>query len=134
MDNQAAFDKMIQHCFDQGVQSRTVRPNWGGHAICAYRGTEGRACAVGCLIPDSEYDPAFEGEPVDDINCAALKGLDIRMLSEVQSLHDCHLPETEQCQGEVVEFLEGAIGAARTYRLDDSLPRKLLCLLGGDVR
>lgn len=31
-------------------------------ASCVYRTEDGRKCAVGCLIPDTKYDPRFEGE------------------------------------------------------------------------
>lgn len=36
-------------------------------SMCAYRGTEGRACAVGCLIPDTAYDKCAEGAIVADV-------------------------------------------------------------------
>lgn len=31
------------------------------HGSCKYRTEDGRACAVGLLIPDEKYDPSFEG-------------------------------------------------------------------------
>jgi hypothetical protein len=34
---------------------------------CVYRDSEGRACAVGCLIPDDVYDPGAEGPTVANL-------------------------------------------------------------------
>lgn len=57
MDNQKAFDLMVNHLRRQGSQSM----NSSG---CAYRGTRGRMCAIGCLIPDNAYMQTMEGKTV----------------------------------------------------------------------
>ena len=36
----------------------------GNGGQCAYRSEDGDKCAVGCLIPDSDYREAFEGTTV----------------------------------------------------------------------
>ncbi len=65
--------------------------------VCAYRGTNGRSCAVGCLIADEHYSPALEnqnaGSPI--VQDALLKsGVDAYdsltrdMLMELQGMHD----------------------------------------------
>lgn len=38
-----------------------------GFGLCCYRDSGGLACAVGCLIPDEIYKPAFEENPVQDL-------------------------------------------------------------------
>ena len=55
MTGQEIFDTVLAHLRKQGRASRTIA---GG---CRYRGPDGTACAVGCLIPDELYDPMIEG-------------------------------------------------------------------------
>lgn len=62
MTKQDVFDIMVKHLREQGEQAQDTR--LGG---CAYATSDGLACAVGALIPDGYYDPAFEGEFADDI-------------------------------------------------------------------
>lgn len=64
MNPQEIFDKVATHLIAQGKQSL----DYDGRARgCAYRGDDGTMCAAGCLIPDDEYAPEFEGIPWDGI-------------------------------------------------------------------
>lgn len=54
---QEIFDIAANHLIAQG--GRSVMPNG---VQCAYRGTDSRMCAVGCLIPDDAYRADMEGE------------------------------------------------------------------------
>lgn len=71
---QEVFDYVATHMFTQN--ERSLLPN--GSVCCAYRGSNGRMCAVGCLITDDEYeaidllfrreseqDPAAERESIE---------------------------------------------------------------------
>jgi len=58
---QQIFDKVALHLITQGC------PAFGEEGECAYRGTNGTSCAVGCLIPDQAYDIHMEGRPVERI-------------------------------------------------------------------
>ena len=51
---QEVFDIVVNHLFTQG------RPAYDGVQGCMYRAPDGLRCAVGALIPDDLYDPAFE--------------------------------------------------------------------------
>lgn len=51
--NQIVYDKVCAHLAAQKTRSMTANG-------CAYRGTLGRSCAVGCLIPDEIYDPDMD--------------------------------------------------------------------------
>ena len=51
---QEIFDLVVEHLFTQG------RPAYDGNRGCMYRTHDGLRCAVGVLIPDDFYDPAFE--------------------------------------------------------------------------
>ena len=51
---QNTFDTVVRHLAQQGGPSR-------GFSKCLYRSSDGRKCAVGCLIPDSMYTPEMEG-------------------------------------------------------------------------
>jgi hypothetical protein len=54
MTDQEIFDKVITHLRKQGKASE----NGDG---CWYRTTDGKSCAVGCLIQDSDYNESMEG-------------------------------------------------------------------------
>jgi hypothetical protein len=53
-NKQRIFNKVAKHLLKQGVKCQTNR------GTCRYRGSEGKTCAIGCLIPDSLYDPQIE--------------------------------------------------------------------------
>lgn len=54
MTNQEIFDRVYVHLLTQNAKSEAS-------IGCAYRGDNGRKCAIGCLIPDEVYKPDFEG-------------------------------------------------------------------------
>lgn len=61
---QTVFNKVAKHLLTQNAKSnRTI----DGETTCAYRGSKGRACGVGCLITDKEYNKEWE--------CAAVQML-----------------------------------------------------------
>lgn len=77
---QEVFDYIVAHMFTQN--ERSLLPDGSG---CAYRGSDGRMCAVGCLITDDEYeaidllfrreseqDPAAEQESIEGTRWAAV--------------------------------------------------------------
>ena len=89
------FEKVKTHLLDQGQQS--IDKNGG----CAYRGAEGRKCAIGCLIADEFYSKDLEGTGSCDKGVKnAIKasiGREVTkteavMLSELQYMHDRQLP------------------------------------------
>lgn len=61
-----------------------------------YRGPEGLSCAVGCIIPPEEYDPAMENKDVHGLIEFNLLTKDrkaeftkhIRLLTAMQRIHD----------------------------------------------
>lgn len=59
---------------------------------CRYRGENNTACAAGCLIPDCDYDPKFEGKVVNHVTHAGdyfrSKGYNITLVGELQTIHD----------------------------------------------
>lgn len=58
MTPQEIFDTVSDHLFAQGAPSR--QENEEGGITCAYRGNDGRKCAIGVLIPDNIYDPVMD--------------------------------------------------------------------------
>ena len=80
---QETFDTVVAHLRRQGRQSRS---DFAGG--CAYRGDGGLKCAVGVLIPDERYTPAFEGE-------AAHESMQVGKLL-IELGHDCQLCEMLQ--------------------------------------
>lgn len=55
MTEQEIFDTVLTHLREQGEAATSAGDS------CRYRGANGTACAVGCLIPDELYDPLIEG-------------------------------------------------------------------------
>lgn len=65
LNRQEIFDKVVTHLFAQGVQSLNK------YNECQYRGQNGTSCAVGCLIPDEEYDARLEYRGVRSLGIMA---------------------------------------------------------------
>jgi hypothetical protein len=84
-----AFNKMKAHLLAQNEQSRRA-----GMGRCAYRGDNNTKCAVGCLIPDSEYQIDFEHLQTHDViaRCPSLWGIDTSLLMTMQRMHDATSP------------------------------------------
>jgi hypothetical protein len=56
VNDRETFDRVKAHLLKQDRKSFGDNPD-----VCAYRGSGGLRCAVGCLIPDDRYDPRMEG-------------------------------------------------------------------------
>lgn len=106
MNDQEAFTKMRDHLLEQKVRSgtRASRSTY----TCLYRGPNGLKCAVGCLIPDSEYLDKFEGKSASDLvelELPSLKDLDKDLLDRVQIMHDrCDSDWEEELRAIAKEF------------------------------
>jgi len=97
MNNQQAFDIMVQHLRKQGQKSRN-----NGFGTCLYRGPDGLKCAIGALIPDVVYRKEMEGQAIDRllINerdrfpqlCKLFEGVNELLLAEMQDIHDFNEP------------------------------------------
>jgi len=113
---QQVFNQVAAHLMKQ--MQPALRP---GNQPCAYRGREGRVCAVGCLIADDEYDSSMEGKscdvlwvdghPIDETHLALLGGL--------QSLHD-YTP--------VKDWSEDLKARAKVYEFNDYAARPRITL------
>ncbi len=85
------FDKVKAHLLAQNCRSRMP-----DDSMCAYRGVNGTACAVGCLIPDEKYSPMIEGRNVTQLIAAgmlpdvAVTKTALSMLKNLQFMHDHH--------------------------------------------
>lgn len=91
MTDQEFFNKVWERAKDPRVASGT-----GG--TCMYRAPDGLRCFVGECIPDAEYDPSIEKNTVSDLLFdgkipPTLNGVDVFLMSDCQSVHDCHLPQ-----------------------------------------
>ena len=95
-----AFNWVTDHLIKQDVQSKD---NTGG---CLYRGPDGTACAVGCLISDKDYVGSFETTCADDDHIIEavsssnpnwkITPTQHHMLLVLQYVHDNHTPYTWQ--------------------------------------
>lgn len=107
MTKQETFDIVAKHLLTQNA--RAV----GLSGACKYKAPDGKACAIGCLIPSDKYDPAFEGGALG--TRSALRelmsnlGHDLRLLYELQIVHD-------QCP--VEEWPNGLTRVAQLYDLE----------------
>ena len=91
---QVLFDKACAGVIDQGAQS--LMP--GDNSTCAYRGTDGKKCAVGHLLSDEQiamYGIKEMDNPekfVSPLLCelvpGVLTGIAVEFLSDLQDAHD----------------------------------------------
>lgn len=113
MDKQHVFNTAAKALLDQKVPSVKIvgeRPDTTSTS-CLYRGEGGAKCAIGHLIPDALYNPAFEGSavPMDGESGnprekALLDALfkigytkdDYGFLAELQNCHDSAVREESQ--------------------------------------
>lgn len=95
---QELFDKVSFHLLTQKrkSQKKDKYGAWG----CLYRGEKGTTCAIGCLIPDEEYDRKMEGTSVQGLfrQKIAPKSLKkyskyIYLAQELQDIHDANSVE-----------------------------------------
>jgi hypothetical protein len=97
-DKQMAFDTAARHLLTQNEKSMTPE---SAH-LCAYRGVNGRKCAIGALIPDNLYHAGLEGRSVVR-NASGLQALnpmlgrptddeDKAFLIYLQKVHDVWTP------------------------------------------
>lgn len=116
MNNQEIFDTVAHHLLTQGEQSL------GGTVDgCAYRGDDGRKCAVGCLIPDELYSPHMEGKTImgEEVytvlqELGLMDGNKGKLLGDLQFLHD----HDEQVP---YSWEEDLLSIARGYQLDPTV-------------
>lgn len=85
---QEIFNKVITHLRKQG------KPAAEG-PYCRYRTEDGLKCAVGCLLPDEEYDSKYEGHIVGGLitilpesKTRDLFKRNVDLLDDLQCLHD----------------------------------------------
>ena len=91
MNKHEIFAKVKAHLLKQGMRSMNAG------SFCAYRGAGGLSCAVGCLIPDAEYDPIIENLPANDFRVQERLPFEVteetgHLLCELQRVHDCSAP------------------------------------------
>jgi hypothetical protein len=91
LTKQEIFTKVYVALRERGFTRAVLEEN--NVTVCAYRGDVG-PCAVGILMTDEEYSPAFEGKKGRNLipHIAALEGYDTRegrmFVSQLQSAHD----------------------------------------------
>ena len=111
------FDKVKNHLLAQGKRSTKIDPTVE-ISPCAYRGTDGLKCAIGCLIPDKLYFASLEGNDVQQLayeHPEVFPNIEftpeiISMLYELQIIHDSEDPEIWEAalnQLELELFYEG---------------------------
>lgn len=91
---QEIYETVVTHLRKQGCKS--VRPADNLNYICMYRSPDGMKCAVGCLIPDTEYSDNMESKDVRDLlslyflSPERLKEFTTHklLLSALQDIHD----------------------------------------------
>ncbi len=101
--NQEAFNKAVIGVFKQGGASMNERK------VCAYRGPDGRKCAIGHLLADDQYDKRFEGQGIGEyrlfgsIARSGYASVSVDLLVALQKAHDssARIAKTDDA-----EFLE----------------------------
>lgn len=91
---QEAFDVAVAGLVGQGLSRSRLINKYGEDAGCGYRSQGGKKCALGHIIPDSEYKPEMEGFSAKGLHDACrmparLSGIHIDVLDDLQRCHDC---------------------------------------------
>jgi hypothetical protein len=127
---QTAYERIRAYFSKKGAEF-AMDPATGN---CRYRTSEGRKCAVGCLVPDSLYDYVHENVPADDMlhelcdmseeAFLMFEHVDEGFLVEAQTAHDYEaMGRTSELPGEyhdpsVAAFIEKLDVAARSAGLE----------------
>jgi hypothetical protein len=90
VSKQETFNQVWNHLKQQG------KPALDEKGDCCYRTEEGLMCAVGCLIPDSEYDPAWEGYNIYGLMWSGLENHCFGLLESLQLTHDDWQEESDE--------------------------------------
>jgi len=91
---QEVFDQVINHLRKQGGRSTFDEDEFVDtgeleYKGCAYRGSEGRKCAAGCLIGDDEYSVELEGQNWEYLSLKDIvPRTKMSLITELQYLHD----------------------------------------------
>ena len=127
VDRSDVFNYVIDHLRSQGGRSM-IDPKFTKNndvTFCAYRGidqsegTKETMCAVGALITDDEYDPAWEGSSIEDLFNFHNLPTDLytrlaahrEMLDDLQCFHDMQITYTEE--GVFTQYSEAIVAALR---------------------
>ena len=95
---QVFYDKTCAHLVTQGCRAYgkfTQTSSLGVQCAdygCMYRTPDGKSCAIGCHIPDSEYDEKMENKNISTLTATyptiAKLIPDLGLATELQSVHD----------------------------------------------
>jgi hypothetical protein len=122
MTKQEIFDKVATHLFTQGMRSIDSEER------CCYRGPNNTSCAIGCLIPDENYDKNMENECIVTLinnnkhnhsekwNFFAIWKDKKNLLQALQSVHDY----SNNWQS-TVKMRKALADLAEYYNLDSSI-------------
>lgn len=124
-NRQLAFDTACAALLKQGRQAMSE-----DGAGCVYRGPGGVKCAVGWLIPDEKYRPAWDagfgttpgspsrkgGEVRTALGIRGPESADAQFLTALQGVHD-----NADAPDFVEDFRERALRFAETWNLDASV-------------
>lgn len=92
LSRQQLFDFVVKSVLAQGKPSYNITAN--GDILCQYRCEDGRRCAAGHVIADSEYSADFEGQSIEHVlekiygpECH-VHAEKMRLLADLQEVHD----------------------------------------------
>lgn len=93
-NKQDVFDRCKAHLLKQNVRSQAKFDRFGDPTDCAYRGSNGRKCAIGIFIPDDYYTESCEGLTPENggldhaLEFDELLWEDCEFLVKLQLIHD----------------------------------------------
>lgn len=92
MTPQQIFDKVATHLFTQNAKALNEHDSV---IACVYRSTDGKSCAIGCLIDDETYEPGMENKSFDRLMGSRYKAVlppwfspNYQLLQALQRCHD----------------------------------------------
>ncbi len=114
---QRLFNTALEGVVRQGGLSLRAYLSFDGNTQnirCAYRGLDGRKCAVGHLIPDHLYRPYIEGTFPKNLEKYGLHEEDRNFLRQLQCAHDASLDSSNH----LMRFRDHMLHVACSYGLE----------------
>jgi len=108
--------------YTEDPERRAVIFREDGFPICQYRTGDGRKCAIGRLITDEKYNPAFEnsclcmiGKPTTEqkmLKEAIPHGINLHLLDRLQMWHDAK--ESFMFLNYAIEAIQNCVGFCKS--------------------
>lgn len=120
MTKQEIFERVYIHLMRQGCKSVIQTPRGIDYPV--YYGEYGLKCAIGCLIPQEEYQRDWERHPLERVlaRCSTFRGIDDAhgLLFMLRACHDTLKPSCWKTRLAWIAKKQGLVVTEALQQLD----------------